>query len=131
MPRTLAEKILGGPTDADSVSPGEIVMVLRDLVTANDVSGPAVFHQVEKMSAKKVLDPKIGLPIIAQANAAAAARLESEIHIDMDSGGIEVDGERFASEPLPQFIQSMISSGGLSPWGHQKLSNNHGSVRNV
>lgn len=68
----------------------------------------------------------LGLPIIAQADAAAAARPESEIRIDMDSGQIEVDGERFVSEPLPQFIQDMISSGGLIPWGHRKLNTNHG-----
>ncbi len=63
----------------------------------------------------------LGLPVIVQADAAAAAKPESEIRIDTDTGHIEVDGERFAAEPIPPFMQDMISSGGLIPWGKQKL----------
>lgn len=58
MPRTLAEKILLAHTDADDVTPGEIVMVRCDLVMANDVSGPVAFRQMEKMGAEKVFDPE-------------------------------------------------------------------------
>ncbi len=58
MPRTLAEKILLDHTDADDVTPGEIVMVRCDLVMANDVSGPVAFRQMEKMGAQKVFDPE-------------------------------------------------------------------------
>jgi 3-isopropylmalate/(R)-2-methylmalate dehydratase small subunit len=63
----------------------------------------------------------LGLPVIVQADAAAAAKPESEIRINTDKGEIEVDGERFAAEPIPPFMQEMISSGGLIPWGKQKL----------
>jgi 3-isopropylmalate/(R)-2-methylmalate dehydratase large subunit len=56
--RTLAEKILFAHTEADDVSPGEIVMVRCDLVMANDVSGPVAFRQMEKMGADKVFDPE-------------------------------------------------------------------------
>ncbi len=63
----------------------------------------------------------LGLPVIVQADAAAAAKPESEIRIDTDKGEIEVDGERFAAEPIPPFMQDMISSGGLIPWARQKL----------
>ena len=58
MPRTLAEKILLAHTDADNVTPGEVVMVSCDLVMANDVSGPVAFRQMEKMGAEKVIDPE-------------------------------------------------------------------------
>ncbi len=58
MPHTLAEKILIAHTDADDVTPGEVVMVSCDLVMANDVSGPVAFRQMEKMGAGKVFDPE-------------------------------------------------------------------------
>jgi 3-isopropylmalate/(R)-2-methylmalate dehydratase large subunit len=58
VPRTLAEKILLAHTDADDVTPGEVVMVSCDLVMANDVSGPVAFRQMEKMGAEKVFDPE-------------------------------------------------------------------------
>ena len=58
MPHTLAEKILLTHTEADDVTPGEILMVRCDLVMANDVSGPVAFRQMEKMGAKEVFDPE-------------------------------------------------------------------------
>ena len=58
MPRTLAEKILLDHTDADNVTPGEIVMVRCDLVMANDVSGPVAFRQMGKMGVQQVFDPE-------------------------------------------------------------------------
>ena len=58
MSHTLVEKILLSHTEADDVSPGEILMVKCDLVMANDVSGPVAFRQMEKMGAGQVFDPK-------------------------------------------------------------------------
>ncbi len=57
MPHTLAEKILLAHTDADEVTPGEIVMVRCDVVMTNDISGPMAFRAMEKMGATKVFDP--------------------------------------------------------------------------
>src|SRR5689334_8832020 len=57
MPHTLAEKILLAHTDADGVSPGEIVMVRCDVVMTNDVSGPMAFRAMERMGAARVFDP--------------------------------------------------------------------------
>jgi 3-isopropylmalate/(R)-2-methylmalate dehydratase large subunit len=57
MPHTLAEKILLAHTEADDVSPGEIVTVRVDTVMANDVSGPLAFRQMEKIGASRVFDP--------------------------------------------------------------------------
>ncbi len=68
----------------------------------------------------------LGLPVIVQGDAASAAKTESEIRVDTDKGEIEVDGERFAAEPIPPFMQDMISSGGLIPWGKRKLQGEPG-----
>ncbi len=57
MANTLAEKILLNHTDADDLSPGDIVSVRVDLVLANDVSGPVAFTALEKMGAETVFDP--------------------------------------------------------------------------
>ncbi|MGH2860587.1 MAG: 3-isopropylmalate dehydratase large subunit [Solirubrobacteraceae bacterium] len=57
MPHTLAEKILIAHTEADDLSPGEIVTVRVDTVMANDVSGPVAFRQMEKIGASRVFDP--------------------------------------------------------------------------
>ena len=57
MGRTLAEKILLAHTDADAVSPGDVVMVDCDVVMTNDISGPMAFRAMERMGATKVFDP--------------------------------------------------------------------------
>lgn len=63
----------------------------------------------------------LGLPIIVHSDAATAAVQGSEIRVDIDEGEIMVDGERFETEPLPPFMQDMLSSGGLVPWGRERL----------
>jgi 3-isopropylmalate/(R)-2-methylmalate dehydratase small subunit len=63
----------------------------------------------------------LGLPIITQADAAAAANPESEIRVDIDGGEIVVDGERFETDPIPPFMQDMLASGGLIPWRRERL----------
>jgi 3-isopropylmalate/(R)-2-methylmalate dehydratase large subunit len=57
VPYTLAEKILLAHSDADEVTPGDIVMVRCDVVMTNDISGPMAFRAMEKMGAKRVFDP--------------------------------------------------------------------------
>jgi 3-isopropylmalate dehydratase small subunit len=68
----------------------------------------------------------LGLPVVVQADAASAAKPESEIRIDTDKGEIVVEGEHFAAEPIPPFMQDMISSGGLIPWAKMKLQEEPG-----
>lgn len=63
----------------------------------------------------------LGLPIITQADAAAAATRESEIWVDVDGGEVVVDGQQFETEPISPFMQDMLSSGGLVPWGRERL----------
>lgn len=63
----------------------------------------------------------LGLPIITQADAAAAATRESEIRVDVDGGEVVVDGQQFETETISPFMQDMLSSGGLVPWGRERL----------
>ncbi len=53
--------------------------------------------------------------------AAATATRESEIRVDVDGSEVVVDGERFETEPIPSFMQDMLASGGLIPWGRERL----------
>jgi 3-isopropylmalate/(R)-2-methylmalate dehydratase large subunit len=55
---TLAEKIVLAHTDADVVTPGDVVMLRCDLVMANDVTGPVAFRALERMGVDRVFDPE-------------------------------------------------------------------------
>jgi 3-isopropylmalate/(R)-2-methylmalate dehydratase small subunit len=63
----------------------------------------------------------LALPAIACADAAFAARPGSRIRVDTNTGAIEVDGERFASQPLPPFMLELFEAGGLVPWVRGRL----------
>ena len=63
----------------------------------------------------------LGLPVITHAEAAAAARPGSEIRIDTDAGEITVGHRRFDTAPVPEFMQTMLASGGLIPWARERL----------
>jgi len=54
---TLTEKILLAHSDADRVTPGDVVMVRCDVVMTNDISGPMAFHTMAKMGVDRVFDP--------------------------------------------------------------------------
>jgi 3-isopropylmalate/(R)-2-methylmalate dehydratase small subunit len=64
----------------------------------------------------------LGLPVLSQPEAVAAAKPGARIEIDTDKGEIEVDGERFKTDPIPAFMTDMISSGGLIPWARERLA---------
>lgn len=57
MGHTLAEKILLAHTEADTIAPGDVVMVDCDVVMTNDISGPMAFRAMERMGATRVFDP--------------------------------------------------------------------------
>lgn len=58
MGHTLAEKILLAHTEADTIAPGDVVMVDCDVVMTNDISGPMAFRAMERMGATRVFDPE-------------------------------------------------------------------------
>lgn len=57
MGHTLAEKILLSRSDADSLAPGDVVMVRCDVVMTNDISGPIAFRTMREMGLTRVFDP--------------------------------------------------------------------------
>jgi len=58
MGMTLTEKIIAAHTDKNVVSPGELVDVEIDVIMGHDLSTPLAIHEMEKIGAKKVLDPE-------------------------------------------------------------------------
>jgi len=64
----------------------------------------------------------LGLPALACADAAEAARSGSRIAIDPRSGEIEVDGERFQADPVPPFVLELHDLGGLVPWAQRRTA---------
>ncbi len=57
----------------------------------------------------------IGLPIVECPQAAQAIAEGNEIEADLDRGVItnKTTGEEYATQPFPEFIQSIIAAGGL------------------
>jgi 3-isopropylmalate/(R)-2-methylmalate dehydratase small subunit len=67
----------------------------------------------------------LGLPIVACAEAAEAARPGSPVRFDTASGEVEVDGRAFRAAPIPEFMLELLSAGGLVPYARRRLG--HGS----
>jgi 3-isopropylmalate/(R)-2-methylmalate dehydratase small subunit len=57
----------------------------------------------------------MGLPILESAEAAAALKGGQEIEVDLDSGVITdlSTGKKYASRPIPPFMQELLADGGL------------------
>jgi 3-isopropylmalate/(R)-2-methylmalate dehydratase small subunit len=57
----------------------------------------------------------MGLPILESQDAAAALENGADISVDLDTGEITdlATGRKFASQPLPPFMQELLADGGL------------------
>jgi len=64
----------------------------------------------------------LGLPVLECPDAAEAARPGSRVRIDTDTGVVEVDGQMFQAQPIPQLVLELQASGGLVPWARERLS---------
>jgi len=64
----------------------------------------------------------LGLPAMASAEAATAARPGSSVRITTETGTIEVDGRAFVAQPLPDFVVELLNAGGLVPWIGERLA---------
>ncbi|MFR2125429.1 MAG: 3-isopropylmalate dehydratase small subunit, partial [Dorea sp.] len=64
----------------------------------------------------------IGLPIIECPEAAKAIEAGDEVEIDFDSGKIydRTKGTEFKGQPFPEFMQKLISAGGLLKYTNSK-----------
>jgi len=65
----------------------------------------------------------IGLPIFESPEASEKIQEADEIEIDADKGIIKniTRQEEYRANPIPQFMQELISSGGLVEWTKKKL----------
>ncbi len=64
----------------------------------------------------------IGLPIIECPEAAKSIQAGDEVEVDFDSGVItnQTTGQSFVGQPFPEFMQKIISAGGLIPYINEK-----------
>jgi len=58
----------------------------------------------------------LGVPAISCPEAVAAARPGSRIQVEIETGGVDVDGRVFRVTALPPFMVELLNAGGLSPW---------------
>ncbi|MBI5203962.1 MAG: hypothetical protein HZA11_03485 [Nitrospirae bacterium] len=65
----------------------------------------------------------IGLPIFESEDASEKIREGDEIQIDADKGISKniAKKEEYTAKPIPQFMQELISAGGLIEWTKKKL----------
>ncbi|MBI5204137.1 MAG: 3-isopropylmalate dehydratase small subunit [Nitrospirae bacterium] len=66
----------------------------------------------------------IGLPIFESEEASEKIKEGDEIEIDADKGIIKniSKGETYKANPIPPFMQELISAGGLVEWTKRKLA---------
>ncbi|MGB8991996.1 MAG: 3-isopropylmalate dehydratase small subunit [Desulfobaccales bacterium] len=65
----------------------------------------------------------MGLPIFEAAEAAAALTNGQEINVDLDTGVITdlTTGKKYASQPIPPFMQELLADGGLMAFVKKQL----------
>lgn len=68
----------------------------------------------------------IGLPIFESAEASVKIKEADVIEIDADKGIIKnvTTDEEYKANPIPPFMQELISAGGLVEWTKKKLKDN-------
>lgn len=71
----------------------------------------------------------IGLPILECSEAVDAIKEGDEIEVDLDSGEIKIIKSRilnpksqiYSAQPIPPFMQELISAGGLIEWTKKRI----------
>jgi len=64
----------------------------------------------------------MGLPILESEAAAIHIQTGDELEVDLDSGAIVnlTQGQSYRAEPIPEFMQTLLKSGGLMPYVQRK-----------
>ena len=65
----------------------------------------------------------MGLPILESEGTAAGVETGDELEIDLDSGLIVnlTQGQTYQAEPIPEFMQELLKTGGLILYVQQKM----------
>lgn len=65
----------------------------------------------------------IGLPVLVSPQAAAEIEAGDDVQIDLTSGTISdvTRGKTYRAQPFPEFLQDIISAGGLIPYTRRRL----------
>lgn len=65
----------------------------------------------------------MGLPILEREGTAAGVETNDELEIDLASGLIVnlTQGQTYQAEPIPEFMQELLKTGGLIPYVQQKM----------
>ncbi|UCH35010.1 MAG: 3-isopropylmalate dehydratase small subunit [Armatimonadota bacterium] len=65
----------------------------------------------------------IGLPVLVSPQAAAEIEAGDDVQIDLTSGTISdvTRGKTYQAQPFPEFLQDIISAGGLIPYTRRRL----------
>jgi 3-isopropylmalate dehydratase small subunit len=65
----------------------------------------------------------VGLPVVICPQAWKLASAGDELRVDLQLGAIEVlgNGQRATFEPMPDFLMSILQSGGLVPFTRERL----------
>ena len=65
----------------------------------------------------------MGLPILESEGTAAGVETGDELEIDLDSGLIVnlTQGQTYQAEPIAEFMQELLKTGGLIPYIQQKM----------
>ena len=69
----------------------------------------------------------LGLPILVCASAARSAKQGEHARVDTRTGEITVGGRFFRTQPLPDFLQEIISEGGLPNWVKREVERRRGA----
>lgn len=133
-PKELATHVM---EDADrdfpnKVKPGDIIVAGKNFGCGSSrehapiaIKGAGVQAVVAKSFARIFYRNafNIGLPIFESPNLPDSVGEGDEIEINADSGVIKDSrGAEFKAEPIPPFMQELISAGGLVEWTKKKIA---------
>ncbi len=131
-PRWLAEHCLedADPTFAQRVKPGDVVVAGENFghgssrevaAVALKATGLAciVANSFGRIFFRNCLNQ--GLPCLVCPEAVEAARDRGSVKVDLATGEIEIGGRVYRAEPMPEFMQMLLESGGLVEYGRRRL----------
>jgi len=116
----------------DKVKPGDIITALNNFGCGSSrehapiaIKAAGIQAVVAKSFARIFYRNafNIGLPIFESVEAPDRIREGDEIEIDADNGVIRniTRGEEYSANPIPPFMQELISEGGLIEWTRKKI----------